>query len=292
MPFDTMGQLFHGPSLTGKGCSFGLDHGSRYLRFDRRQMMDQDLYATVSSAVVYGSYVANPTLILFMIPKGWPQWKQVFRGPFVQISNRKNSGRQYAINHLGAYNKHSSSMLFIPTRRKEEYRVSVRDMALAEWNAVIDDMLKDSGSYREGDPWITWRMWPQRQQYLDPDRCYVSIHQDLHIAVPYWADYKASVAYDIYLYLERGYPQGWVTRWYIWVEAGPKAEKIGNRLRPKVIRGGRSLNERLAYKIHDLPPIGFGDLYFLPGHQVYAPRTGTIVSDIGVRDVTVVLEHK
>ena len=164
-------------------------------------------------------------------------------------------------------------------------------MALEDWREVVDQMMGSGGSHREGDPWITWKMWPRNQEYLAPALCYVTIHQNLHIAVPAWADYKASISYDIWLYLERGYPHGHVWRWSYWVESGVKADEIAERLEPKVIRGGHALNERLAYKIHALPPIGFGDLYFLPGNQVSTPETGTIVSDIGVRDVTVVLEQ-
>ena len=182
MPFDSMGQVFHGPGLTGKGYSFGLDH-SRYFRLDQQQMMENDLFVSVRSAVVYGSHVATPTLILFMFPKNFPQWKQSFSGPYVQISNRRNSGRQYAISHLGAYDRHSSSLLFVPTRRKQEYRASVRDMALEDWREVVDQMMGSGGSHREGDPWITWKMWPRNQEYLDPALCYVTIHILRHLAL-------------------------------------------------------------------------------------------------------------
>lgn len=213
-----------------------------------------------------------------------------YTGSFMQITNRRNSGSVLDVDRFSTYgfNNKPTNMLVVAPNRGTEVRLSFRDLFLERWRDVIDAQLS-GGARRDGDPTLTWEMWPSGISYLDPNRCYLKIHQDLDIELHCWPDYKASITYHIYLYLDgSGRLRGYVARWAYWIEGGVKADDIEDQLAPAVISGMSTLNDELATQLAAYDAFSFSDLFYLPGDQITRPPTGVITGQT-ISDVTIVV---
>lgn len=244
----------------------------------------------LSSATVYASSTADATVILFapLVPfLGSPD----YTGRFMQITNRRNAGSEFKVDRFSdfAFNNQATSILVAAPNRGTEFRMSFRDLFLAQWRAQIDAQLTD-GARRNGDPTLTWEMWPNGISHLSSDHMYLKVHQRLRIELSWWPDYDASITYHLFLFLDgNGRLRGHVQRWAYWVESGIKASSIGNRLRPAVIAGMDQINTELAAQLAPFSGFSFRDLYYLPGNQTTRPPTG-VRTGMTTSDVTIVVQ--
>lgn len=290
MSISVLTGVFSGANETGTARLYGVGTSQRYHRVPRSELSAAGLLAAISSATAYSSKTANTTLLLFGLP-GFPAWAILpdFTGRYAQITNAK-SGSELDVNlsALG-FNDATTSALVVATSRKNEIRLSFRDLFLAKWKTIIDSQLS-GGAKRNGEPVLTWEMFPVGVSYLDSNRMYLKVHQKLDIEIDWWPDYEASITYHIFLYLDGAKKlKGYVARWAYWIEGGAKADDIEGKLKPAVISGMNTLNAELGKQLNSVSGFSFSDLYYLPGKQTSAAATGT-KTGWTTDDVTIVME--
>lgn len=224
---------------------------------------------------------------------GFPQFPWVplpdFTGAFHQAANQRGASKALDMNFPG-FDNAARSALLVATRRQPEFRLSFRDAFLDKWKNTLDGLLAGSKAKRDGNPTLTWELFPKGVSHLNPDHAYLRIHQDLDIELDWWPDYEAPVTYHIFLFVNgAGNLRGHVQRWAYWVEGGAKSDDIAEKLEPKVIQGMGTLNNELSSSLSAFDGLGLNDVYYLPGRQ-----TGTTpgqVSGTTWQDVTIVIEH-
>lgn len=289
MPISVLSAVYTGTYQSGSGQLLGVGSTHRYNRISSSEMLNLGIHRTLSSATLYSSSSADATLILFAPFIPFLSMTD-YNGLFMQITNRRNSGSELDVNRFSTYgfNNLATSSLVVAPNRGLEVRLSFRDLFLQRWRDVIDAQLT-GGARRDGDPILTWEMWPTSVSYLDSNRIYLKIHQSLDIVLHCWPDYRASITYHIYLYLNgSGHIRGHVARWAYWIEGGAKADDIEDRLAPAVIAGMDTINAELASQLAAYEAFRFSDLYYLPGDQVSRPSTG-VMTGFTTSDVTIVV---
>ena len=289
MSLAMLSTVFTGNNQSGSARLLGLGRSNRYHALDRDDMQTMGIYRNLSSATVYSSAVCDATLLLFANPYSSLISLPAYTGRFLQITNRRNSGNELDVASFpSGINNRSDSILLVAANRENEIRVSFRDLFLERWNTMLDEQLDGSQARRDGDPVLTWEMFPNGISFLDPTRRYLKIHQNLNIELSWWPDYDASITYHIYLYLDgAGRLRGHVARWAYWVEGGIKSGEIADRLEPSVIEGMNTLDEQLDAQTDGIP-FEFSDLYYLPGRQTSRAATG-VLEGVTWGDVTIVL---
>jgi len=181
---------------------------------------------------------------------------------------------------------------------KTETRVSMVGNSLGYWNNFLDSKLPGTGASKKGEPTFTWEMFPETINGLDPNSFYLKVYQPLHISVPGWLDYSASLTFYITLVAVNGeiVAQGVLAT--TWVESGLKHDKIYKMLNPEVQDGLFDLQIQLDLFFLDLNSKNtYTDVYLLPGSLPLLPGsdssnfgTGTILGNTN-DDVTIVLEQ-
>jgi hypothetical protein len=290
MSLSVLAGVFSGANQAGTARFYGVGNSERYRRGRKADLSAAGLVSAISSVTAYSSSTANTTLLLFGLP-GLPAWASLpdFNGKYLQITNAK-SGSELDVNlSAHGFDNATTSLLLVATSRKSETRISFRDIFLAKWKTIIDGKLS-GGAKRDGDPTLTWEMFPQGVSYLDANRIYLKVHQKLDIEIDWWPDYDASITYHIFLYLDGAkHLKGYVARWAYWIEGGAKADDIEDKLKPAVISGMNTLNTELGKQLSALSAFAFSDLYYLPGKQLSAAGTG-VLTGWTMDDVTIVLE--
>lgn len=290
MSISTVATVYNGKDQSGTARLYGVSKSARYQRVRRADLAAAGLDRAISSATLYASSDAENVVILFGFPNfGWFSFPD-FSGGYQQLANQKGSGKEYDVN-LTTFDNTARSVLLVATRRRSEFRISFRDAFLQKWNSTLDALLKGTQASRDGNPTLTWEMFPENVSYLSSDRAYLRIHQDLNIELDWWPDYDASVTYHIFLYINgSGNLRGYVQRWAYWVEGGAKSDDIAEELEPKVKQGMTKLNEELASSLSAFDGLGFRDVYYLPGKQT-GTTTPASLTGWTTDDVTIVLER-
>lgn len=289
MPISVLSSVYTGNNQSGSAQLLGLSGTPRYNQISSSMMLNMSIYQALSSATMYSSSSADATLILFAPFLPFPPMPDYF-GQFMQITNRRNSGSELDVDRFSDYgfNNIATSALVVAPNREAEVRLSFRDIFLERWRTVIDGELS-GGARRDGDPTLTWEMWPSGISYLESSKMYLKVHQNLIIELHCWPDYDASITYHLYLYLSgTGRLRGYVARWAYWIEGGAKADEIEDQLAPAVISGMDTLNNELEAQLDAYSSINFSDLYYLPGDQVSRPATG-VHTGYTTSDVTLVV---
>jgi len=195
------------------------------------------------------------------IPEGWVSWWS-------------NVG--------GSMNDDIESALLV-NRNQDEFVLELGDMILDPFRDQVDAALAGEDASRKGNPRVYANLWPSH----DPSRKFVSIEQDLRVAVSWWPDYDARMRYDIYFYLAsptevRAYV-AWVNTW---VEGGVFSGKINDQLHPQVMAGVSQVNDELASQLPLLSLVAlsrgeFQRLYLLPGNEPKMPPPNANFGRIG-----------
>lgn len=286
MPLDALAGIYSGPSQSGTSRFYGVGHSSRYSLIRGSELSAHGLHRTVSSVRVFGSSTCDPALLVFSSPLPFISFGD-FNGMFIQITNTGSS--EDNVNLSGSFNNSMTSGLLVARNRPSEFRVSFRDVFLERWKDVIDGELS-GGAKRDGDPSLTWEMFPTSVSYLDSDKFYLKVHQRLDIEMPWWwPDYEASITYHIRLYRSGSNVRAYVARWAYWIEGGVKADDIEEVLAPAVISGMDTLDNELETQLSALDFLDVEDVYLLPGRQLGNPTDGAW-SGTTFSDVTIVLE--
>jgi hypothetical protein len=270
----------------GTARLLGISRTARYNLIRESQLQPLGLNARMSSLEVFSSNSAWSNVILFQnqvfgVPLG------NFNGQFRQVINPRTGAPVFVNLTDHGFNDATRSILLVNTSRRVEFRVSFRDTFLSEWNSTLDAELGNSAR-RNGDPLMTWEMFPQGISHLDSNLTYLKIHQRLDIVLDWWPDYDASLTYHLFLFLDgAGRLQGHCQRWSAWVEGGIKSGEIMSRLWPKVEAGVATVNAQLRTRLAAIPALR--DFYYLPGRQIGA-ASGPVLSGNTASDITLVAE--
>jgi len=286
MSVSVLSTIFEHANRGGDARLLGVGNSQRYHAFPASDLQWIDMYRRISSASLFGAANADP--ILIFVDTNPFQWLDLggYTGRFLQLGNSGSGERVVNLTDHG-FNDRTSSLLMLAGGRGTEFRVSFRDRFLDTWREVLDNELAGSEASRDGDPILTWEMFPQGISHLNPSLTYLKIHQSLDIALNWWPDYKASITYHIFLHATGGNLRGWVQRWAYWVEGGSKSDDIAEALEPKVISGMNTLNDNLNTRLSAFDGFGIDDVYYLPGRQLSATDTKTGWT---TEDVTIVLQ--
>jgi hypothetical protein len=285
-----MAQLFAGSNQTGSNIVEVTGASQRYERTRASELMSNGLWRQVSSTSVFVPPAGATSLICFGLPFA-PGLLPDFNGQFVQFTNLAGSPVLNRNLSASAFDNQTESALLVKQARAFEVRLSFRALFLNQWRTVIDAQLSGTQASRDGDPILTWEMFPAAISGLDPLLKYLKISQGLDIAIDGWWDYKASLTYWILLSLDSGGAlQGFVARQAFWVESGIKHNGIAAALAPQVSAGAGVLNIQLGAALSTATGgFTFTDLYYLPGNQTAAPATG-VITGFTTQDVTIVLQ--
>lgn len=293
MSLSMLSAVYTGKDFGGSGRLYGVGTSERVRRVPASMMQSSGLHSAVSSATVFSSGVCDATLLLFRPYLGFIDLGN-YNGSYLQLTNQRGSGSALDVANLAghSFNDAARSMLLVAARKQtNEFRVSFRDVFLNQWRDIIDAELAGSQAERNGNPQLTWELWPSGISHLNSNHQYLKIRQRLRIKLSWWPDYDASITYHIRLYVNgSGKLKGYVQRWAYWVESGVKAGSIGDKLRPKVIDGMGTLNSELETQLDALSFLTLKDLYYLPGNQVTRRPTG-VSGGTTFDDVTIVLDR-
>lgn len=289
MSLSMISSVFTGTNQTGTSRVFGVGTSSRYNAVSASEMVSASISNNLSSATVFSSSVVDATVLLF---RSFAPFLSMgnYNGFFAQLTNRRGAGSELDVNSFpSGFDNTTTSMLLVAANRSAEIRLSFRDLFLSQWRTTLDAQLAGSEARRDGDPTLTWEMFPEGISYLDSSRMYLKIHQPLRIELSWWPDYDASLTYHIFLFLDGADRlRGHVARWAYWVEGGIKSGGIADELEPQVISGMDTLNTQLGAQLDGLT-FSFSDLYYLPGRQLSPAATGVTTGNT-FSDVTIVLQ--
>ena len=282
MSLEFSGSLYSGDNRTGTSYLVGVGSHQRYGTVAASELQNRGLYANIHSVDLYTTAEATANVILLQ--------NDDYSGAFAQVSDAKGAGDAWWHS-----NGHIGSVLLVAGNRKgeNETRLSFRDKFLSQWDSFLDSKLSGGRASREGDPTLTWEMFPTSVSHLDSHLTYLKIYQPLHIHMPwYWPDYSANMTYHVYLYLDGNrHLRAWGARWAWWVESGAKSGKIGDQLGPQVSAGLGALQDQLNQQFALVDLLGpLNDVYFLPGNQTTPLGTGGISGNTN-DDITIVVAH-
>ncbi|MFC5742163.1 hypothetical protein [Dyella tabacisoli] len=278
MSLYALATLFNGPNQTGSSRMLGLGASDRYRPDGPIDLLTAGLYNFVTSGSLICSD-ADLNLVLFQ--------NDDFSGSFFQLSKSRDSGNA-SYWHTGP----AASALVIASNRRNttETRLSYSDLFRGEWDSFLDGKLAGTAVSREGEPLLTWRMFPTNDQWLDAGRTYLRIHQPLHVHLDWWPDYSASMDYHLVLYVDGNHHlRCWVADWECWVDGGAKNGRIHSSLDPQVAAGMPELQNQINGRLSQLDGLGaVKDVYYLPGRQLASIGTGTLGGNTS-DDVTIVV---
>jgi hypothetical protein len=165
-------------------------------------------------------------------------------------------------NYVGSALNDKIESAILVNRNSNELVVGLKEQIADDFVTGMDEQLAGTQVSRNGDPRIFTTFWPG----YDPDKSFVSIEQDLNVALDWWPDYDAQVRYDIYLYLDNvGTVRGYVAWVYVWVEGGIFSGDIFESLQPRLVSGADTLTSRIQEKLAIFSSFHFSSLYLLPG---------------------------
>jgi hypothetical protein len=287
MSLDITGFIYSGAQLSGTGRVFGLGHADRYNAISGAELQAAGLAGGVGSIEVITSADAAGNLVLFNSPLSF---FPAYDGGFFQLS--ANPG-QYA---KWSFDFPATSALLVASARagRNELRQSFHALAHDQWIAYIDKALAGTSASRDGDPSLTWAMFPTGVDHLDPNGIYLEIGQTFQVNVPWpFSPVTASLTYDIQLYADdAGHVRAWGQRWAYWVDGGIFAGKVADELQPVVSAGLGTLVTQVNQKLGELDRLlgKVTDVYYLPGSQTTPVGLGTLTGAT-FDDVTIVIEH-
>jgi hypothetical protein len=294
MPGSVLALVFTDTYQRGTGQLLAVGTSSRYDRVSSDTMLDWGFDSRgPMSVTVYSSSTADAHLILFGPRRNTSA--PAYTDRFIQITNRKNSDSELDVGSFMPIRSDMgvvSSMLLVAANRRAEVRQSFKDLFFQKCRDIIEDSLTHGAEFFT-DPILTWEPWPSGIPYLDPNTCYLKVHQELSISLHCWPHYSASITYYIHLYLDRSdLLRGYVAYGDYWIEGGVKHDDIEDNLVPEMRSCATTLNSELVTQLNNaFGGAQYSDIYFLPGDQVSPPQTG-VTTGRTIADVTIVLEKK
>lgn len=281
MALAAVANLYSGPNRTGSSMFAGLGVGDRYSLITEGELSAARLLNSVESGTM-STGTSNLNLVLFDHGD--------FSGDFTQLSmSRDEAGTFWTGGPT-----HSALLIASNAQGTSEHRLSFEQLFRGKWDSFLDQQLAGKEVSREGEPTLSWRMFPNGDQagdqYLSAGQTYLHIEQELHVHMPwYWPDYMARMEYWVELYAAKGQLQAWVAAWYVWVESGAKSGKIFDQLAPEVEAGMSALQTQLNKELALTALLDPTDVYLLPGTQLTSVETGPAYQGNTNNDVTIVV---
>jgi hypothetical protein len=227
--------------------TFTLDNGWRYMWIAFGSQLGNEISSLRANAYggganVYGfterGYLGNYASL--NMADGWTSW-------WSYVGDGLNDDIESAI---------------MVNRSGGETLIAVRDQVSEEFATQLDAKLAGTQVSRKGDPRIFTLFWPGH----DPSNIFVSIEQDLNVALDWWPDYDAQVRYDVHVYLtDSGTLDAYVAWVYVWVEGGVFSGDIFDSLQPQLVAGASTLTDAFRARLALFGGIRFSDAYLLPG---------------------------
>jgi hypothetical protein len=281
-------QIDSGPGQTGSSLTTGLGVGERYGLVTLGDLLSGGVFYSLRSGRMDSS-TSNLNLVLCDM--------QDFDGNFIQLSvGREDHTASFEVNGSSAW-----SALVIASNQAgtTETRISFASFFRSKWDAFLDKRLNGTQLSREGEPTLTWRMFPvypptlgdqyyqPGDQYLSSDQTYLHIQQELLVTLPwYWSNYNAVMDYYVELFVKDGQLQASVAAWYLSVDPGAKSTKIWNMVAPHIKSGMAALQSQLNTEIAGIKA---SDVYLLPGTQLSSLGAGPALVGNTLNDVTIVV---
>jgi hypothetical protein len=282
MSINIIGLLYSASNLTGESLLVGVGKNNRYNPISADLLSGRGLANNIHSLELFDSNISDGNIILFQ--------NKDFSGEFGQESDARATG-----NAGWNYSGPSASAIVVASNRAgfKETRLSFRNIFLQQWNSFLDKKLAGGQASREGDPTLTWEMFPANVSWLDTNMTYLKIYQPLHISIDWWPDYEASMTYHFFLYSDGNHHlRAAGARWAWWVESGAKSGKIGDKLGPQVSSGLTDLQNELNTQFQSFDGLlgNVTDVYYLPGSQPNPVGTNVLFGKT-TDDITIVIEH-
>jgi len=286
MSLEFASTLFSGSKWDGHSLLVGVGQNDRYSPMTSSDLLAQALLSNIGSVEIVTTGEADGEVILFQSPVPFPN----FQGEFLELGAAASFGEA-----LWNFDWSTQSVLLVASNRKghSEMRLSFAGIFLNQWDTFVDQELGGGPAKRQGDPTLTWEMFPIGIDHLDSNGTYLKIFQPLTISLPWpWDEYAASMTYHIGLFVDgNSHLRCWGQRWAYWIEGGAKTGHIESNLKPKVIAGLGTLVTQVNQKLMELDALGpLTDVYYLPGTQTSAIGTSTLTGNT-FDDVTIVVEH-
>jgi hypothetical protein len=154
------------------------------------------------------------------------------------------------------------SAIMVNRNPGSETVIGLRELVAGRFAEQMDLAMAGTQVSRNGEPRIFTLFWPGH----DPNKVFVSIEQDLNVALDWWPDYDAQVRYDIEIVVgEGGSLDAYVAWVYVWVEGGVFSGDIFDSLQPKLFAGHATLTQSLRAQLALFGSFRFADAYLLPG---------------------------
>jgi hypothetical protein len=174
-----------------------------------------------------------------------------------------NSGSTSWWSYVGSgLNDDIEAAIVVNRNASGELVINLRDQIQQEFINQFDAAVSGTQASRKDNPRIFTLFWPAH----DPGRIFLSIEQDINVAIDWWPDYDAQVRYDVVVYLTSQRTVDAYVAWvYVWVEGGVFSSRVYNALQPKLVAGATTLTNALRARLALLSGFRFWDLYMLPG---------------------------
>jgi hypothetical protein len=291
MAIGAAAQLYSDPGMKGSSLLTGLAAGERYGLLNYGDLDSAGLLWSVRSGTMDSSD-SNLNVVLFD--------NEDFDGNFLQLS----IGREDHDATFEDSGNNTWSVLLIASNQAgtTETRASFVNLFRSKWDSLLDKLLQGTQLSREGEPTLTWRMFPvyppsegyqyyqNGDQFLSSDLTYLHIQQELLVTLPwYWSNYNALVDYYIQLFVAGNQVQASVAAWYLTVDPGAKSSKIWNLLAPQVQSGMNALQSQLNNELAFTSALNPTDVYLLPGTQLTSLGAGPALVGNTFNDVTIVV---
>ncbi|WP_148085938.1 hypothetical protein [Actinocorallia herbida] len=162
----------------------------------------------------------------------------------------------------------SSSLLVV--RAPSDILVPLRQQVAPTFASMFDAQTAGTQLSREGDPRVYGTFFPGH----DADRVFMTIDQDLNVAIDTWPDYSANVKYDVEFYLSGGKLHGYARWSHVWVESGIFSGDVHDAIAPRLHAAKGDITSAIEAQLAVFADMNFSDTYLLPGPQPDMARFG------------------
>jgi len=245
-------------------------------------------FHNITSARVFTPQTGASTLLLF---GGAESYYNDFGtgAPFLQVANW-TPGELVADFASSDGSRMIGSALLVHTQRGgPEFRLSLRDMVVPQWNAYVTTKTTKH-FYTNGDPFVGWDAFPRNDAKLSPNNIYLTVGQAF-VFDPgwFWANYN--IAVQVWILVTRnsdGSLSGSVQKTAWWADDGAFYDVIAALLDAYMQLAAITINQQLATALKG-PKVA--DFYYLPAGVVPLGQGDEIIQWVDTwDDVQICLE--
>lgn len=218
-------------------------------------------YHNITSARVFTPKTGASTLLLF---GGAIEFYNDFGSgaPYLQVANWTPDELVADFASSDGAHKIGSALLVHTQRGGPEFRLSLKDMVVPQWNAYIKTKTSKH-FYTNGDPFVGWDAFPRNDAQLSPNNIYLTVGQAF-VFDPgwYWANYNISA--QVWILITRnqdGSLSGSVQKTAWSADDGAFYDFIAALLDAYMQLATITINNQLAGALKGLT---VADLYYLP----------------------------